>query len=450
MTTSDNPPSSVRLRDLAAQVSRRWVVLVASIALVTAASLGAGALMQKQYTAAASLTVSPLTTNPFSTAAVNQQVNINTERAILKSKEVARLASEQLGIGAAGPTALLRQVDVAAPSGSQVLEVSVTMPDPQQAADYANAMAGAYLKFRAEGAAELASGYVAALSEEIARLSAIEKPTDQQAQRLSEAIQQRQNLTLVADSPGRIIGVASPPSQPSSMRQLSFLISGLIGGILVGLVAALMRERTDKRVRTRSRLSEACSGPALEVADKDDAEGMRWVLRTLSPVITGQQSGPALVGVMPAFSKSSSPSEFAEGLAEAARTAGLSVLVVRPADIDPAKIDQGWPESVPSNWHHRDLVILDTSHRLRGARRASLADHLDAVVILAYADTSLEDLRQLESDLDRSSAVRVPVLLGNLFNKEFSQGQGPVSLLPLPPSAAQAEEADATERREFA
>jgi capsular polysaccharide biosynthesis protein len=197
MTTTDLPPSTVRLRELAAQVSRRWVVLIVSITLVTAASLGAGALVQKQYTAAASLTVSPLTTNPFSTAAINQQVNINTERAILKSKEVARLASEQLGTGADGPSALLRQVDVAAPSGSQVLEVSVTMPDPQKAADYANAMAAAYLKFRAEGAAEVASGYVATLSDEIARLSAIENPTDQQAQRLSDAIQQRQNLTPV-------------------------------------------------------------------------------------------------------------------------------------------------------------------------------------------------------------------------------------------------------------
>jgi capsular polysaccharide biosynthesis protein len=450
MTTTDLPPSTVRLSGLAAQVSRRWVVLIVSITLVTAASLGAGALVQKQYTAAASLTVSPLTTNPFSTAAVNQQVNINTERAILKSKEVAQLASEQLGTGAPDPSALLRQVDVAAPSGSQVLEVSVTMPDPQKAADYANAMAGAYLKFRAEGAAELASGYVAALSEDIARLSAIEKPTDQQAQRLSDAIQQRQNLTLVADSPGRIIGVASPPSQPSSMRQLSFLIAGLIGGILVGLVAALLRERLDRRVRTRSRLSEACSAPALKVADKNDAEGMRWVLRTLSPVMAAQRSGPALVGVMPAFSNSSCPPEFAEELAEVARTAGLSVLVVRPADIDPAKVDQGWPGSVPSNWHHSDLVILDTSQRVRGARRAILADHLDAVVILAYANSSLDDLRQLESDLDRSSAVRVPVLLGNLFNEESSDGRGPGSLLTLASSAELAEKEHVTERKEFA
>ena len=447
--TNDLPASTVRLRELAAQVSRRWIVLVASIILVTSASLAASFMVPKEYTAAASLTVSPLTTNPFSSAAVNQQVNINTERAILASKEVARLASSQLGSGAASPSALLRQVDVAAPSGSQVLEVSVTMPDAQQAADYANAMAAAYLRFRAEGAAEQASGYVAALSEEITRLSAIQNPTEQQAQRLSDAIQQRQNLNLVADSPGRIIGVASPPSWPSSLSRVSFLVAGLIGGILVGVVGALIRERLDRRVRTGSRLSAACSAPALKVLDKNDAEGMRWVLRALVPVVDAQASGPALVGVVPAFSKNNAPSDFVDALSDVARAAGLSVLVVKPSEMDPAKIDQGWPGSVPFNWQHRDLVILETNHRLRGARRARLADHLKAVVFLAFADSSLSDVRQLESELGSSPALRVPVLLGNQFNETSSKEGDTGSLLTLP-TAAVTQQEDAMARKEFA
>lgn len=447
--TNDLPASTVRLRELAAQVARRWIVLVASIVLVTAASLAASFTVPKEYTAAASLTVSPLTTNPFSSAAVNQQVNINTERAILASKEVARIASDQLGAGAASPSALLRQVDVAAPSGSQVLEVRVTMPDPQQAADYANAMAAAYLRFRAEGATDLASGYVAALSDEITRLSAVQNPTEQQVQQLSDAIQQRQNLTLVADSPGRIIGVASPPPWPSSVSRTSFLVAGLIGGVLVGLVGALMRERLDRKVRTGSRLSEACSAPALKVLDKNDAEGMRWVLRALVPVVDAQASGPALVGVVPAFSKNNSPSEFVDALSDAARAAGLSVLVVKPSEIDPAKIDQGWPVSVPFNWQHRDLVILETNHRLKGARRARLADHLHAVVFLAFADSSLNDVRQLESELGSSAALRVPVLLGTQFNETADKEAGAGSLLTLP-SAAHTEHQDATARKEFA
>lgn len=443
--TSEQPASTVRLRELGITIVRQWLVLLVSIVLVTAASLGASTLVKEEYTATASLTVSPLTTNPFSSAAVNQQININTERAILASNEVARMAAEELGTGPA-PGALLKQVDVAAPSGSQVLEVSVTRPNPQEAADYANAMAGAYLRFRAKGAADLAAGYISALSEEIARLTAIGSPTEQQAQRLSDAVQQRQNLTLVADSPGRIIGVASPPSRPSSLSQLTFLIAGLIGGVLLGITAALLRERLDGKVRTSDRLSEACSAPALMVTDQDDTEGMRWVFRALTDILSTRGNGPALISTMPAFSKKPCPPGFTDGLADVARAAGLSVLVVRPADIDPAKIDQGWPGPAPSSWQHRDLVILETDHQLEGARRARLADHLDAVVVIAYANSALKDLRRLDSDLGRSTALRVPVLIGKRFNEKYRKERKPGSLLTLPASSLA--EQDRTERKE--
>ncbi|WP_461172290.1 hypothetical protein M1D93_15010 [Arthrobacter sp. Z1-9] len=443
--TSERPASTVRLRELGITVMRQWLVLLASIALVTAVSLYASTQVEREYTATASLTVSPLTTNPFSSAPVNQQININTERAILESNEVARMAAEELGTST-GSGGLLKQVDVAAPSGSQVLEVSVTMPDPQEAADHANAMAGAYLRFRSKGAVDLAAGYIAALSEEISRLTTVERPTEQQSQRLSDALQQRQNLTLVADSPGRIIGVATPPSQPSSLSQLSFLIAGLIGGVLLGLAAALMRERLDGKVRTRSRLSEASSVPTLTVTDQDDTEGMRWVLRALTDAINTGAGGPALVSMMPAFSNKPCPPEFTDALAGVARAAGLSVLVVRAADIDPAKIDQGWPEPVLNTWQHRDLILLETDVRLAGVRRARLADHLHAVVVLVYADSSLKDLRRLEQDLDASSASRVHVLLGNKSNNKHAKERKPGSLLALPTMAS--DEHERTKRKE--
>jgi capsular polysaccharide biosynthesis protein len=437
--TDNRSAGIVRLKELAALVARRWMVLIFSMAAVTAGSLGAGSLVQKEFTASASLAVSPLTTNPFSSAAVNQQINIVTERAILQSSEVARIASEDVGSATATPQILLKRVDVAAPSGSQVLEVSVTMPNAQEAADYANAMAKAYLRFRADGAAAVASGYVAALDKEIGQLSAVQSPTQQQAQRLSDAVQQRQNFILVSDSPGRIIGVASAPSDPSSVSERSFLLAGLIGGLLVGIVAALLRERLDRRIRTRSRLGDACSGHALTVVDQDDTEGMRWVLRSITADTNAKASGPILIGTLPVVGKNPSPSGFVEGLAAVARAAGLSVQVVGPTDISPSKVDQGWPESALSSWNRMDLVILETDRRLRGARRARLADHLDAVVVLAYAKSTLKDLRQLESDLGESTALRVPVLLGKRFHAEAvkERDEGPVPTLPPSEEAEQ-------------
>lgn len=441
------PAATVRLTELAGTVARRWLLVASSIAVVTGACLGAGTTVQKEYTAVASLAVSPLTTNPFSSAPVNQQINITTERAILHSNEVARIASKELGRDDLGPGALLKLTDVAAPSGSQVLDVSVTMPDPQEAADYANAMAAAYLKFRAEGAAEVASGYVAALDKEIAELTGVRNRTAQQAQRLSDAIQQRQSFILVADSPGRIIGVAGAPTDPSSLRQSTFLLAGLIGGLIVGIGAALLRERLDRKVRTWSRLSEACSRPALKVADQDDVDGMRWVLRSVRGPAVQAANGPLLISTMPVVGRRQILKDFADGLADAARAAGLSVLVLRPTDISLAMVDQGWPKSARGDWSGLDLVILETDHELRGARRAALADHLDAVVVLAFAGSDLQDLRRLESDLVDSKALRVPVLLGKQFSGEGATDQRKEgSLVTFPASAGSDQEVQ--ERKE--
>lgn len=445
--TDGRPAPTVRLTDLVAPILRHWVLVASSIALITGACLGAGTMVQKEYTAVASLAVSPLTTNPFSSASVNQQINITTERAILHSNEVARIASKELGRNDLAPSALLRLTDVAAPSGSQVLDVSVTMPDSQEAADYANAMAAAYLKFRAEGAAEVASGYVAALDKEIAQLAGVRARTAQQAQRLSDAVQQRQSFILVADSPGRIIGVASAPTEPSSLRQSTFLLAGLIGGLIVGIGAALLRERLDRKVRTCSRLSAACSRPALKVADQDDVDGMRWVLRSVRGSAVHNASGPMIISTMPVVSKNRLPKDFVDGLADAARASGLSVLVLRPADISLAKVDQGWPNSARDEWSHLDLVILESDHRLRGARRATLADHLDAVVVLVFANSSLKDLRRLESDLGESQALRVPVLLGKRFRDDGASDERKKGSLVVFPASAGSDQ-EVTERKE--
>jgi hypothetical protein len=51
-----------------------------------------------------------------------------------------------------------------------VLQVSVAASTPDEAADYANAMAEAYLTFRGQGAAQLAQGRIAEIDQRIAEL----------------------------------------------------------------------------------------------------------------------------------------------------------------------------------------------------------------------------------------------------------------------------------------
>lgn len=430
--TDKTKPGIIGLSDFAGTLRGQWRLVALSMTFVTAACLALGSAVPKEYTAVAALTVSPLTTNPFSSGAVNQQINITTERAILGSNEVARIASEDLGRLNFTPSALLERTNVAAPSGSQVLEVSVTMPEPQEAADFANALAAAYLKFRSEGAAEVAAGYISNLDREIAQLSSLQNRTAQQSQRLSDAAQQRETFILVADSPGRIIGVATPPTEPSSLKPVTFLAAGLVGGLLAGTAAALLWERIDRKVRTRIRLSAACSVPALEVADGSDLEGIRWVLRSVQCARNPAGGGPLVVGTIQVTGKAEYPRDLTSRLASVARAGGLSVLVVRSTDFSVAMVDQGWPGSRRSDWAPHDLVLIESNPRLTGARRAILADCLDAALVLTFPNSTLADLRRVHSDLAASSALQIPVLLGKRFRKSMAtEGLRQGLLFPL-------------------
>src|SRR5690606_26137948 len=111
---------------------RRWVVVAIGALLGLLLGVGMTKLMPASYSATASLVVSPVVTNPLSGA--REDVNIRTEQEILGSREVAARASEILGIPADRDSFLLTQADVAAPSGSQVLQITVQSASPQQAA----------------------------------------------------------------------------------------------------------------------------------------------------------------------------------------------------------------------------------------------------------------------------------------------------------------------------
>lgn len=88
---------TVRLSDVVVRLRRRLVVVLATTALAVAAGAALGATWPATYSATAVVTVSPITSTPFSSTPINQQVNITTERAVVLSSEVAQLAAASYG-----------------------------------------------------------------------------------------------------------------------------------------------------------------------------------------------------------------------------------------------------------------------------------------------------------------------------------------------------------------
>lgn len=399
----------MRLSELGRRIARRWRVLGVTILATTAAAGIAAQAGQAEYTATASLTVAPITTNPFSTTPAQQQVNIITERAILASPEVARLAAEDLGVDF-DPQELRRNTEVAAPQQSQVLEVSVTNDSAEEAARQANALAKAYLEFRAQGAEQVAVRYIEALDSQIKELEAIRNPGASDSSRLSDLQNQRANLSLVGENPGRIIGQAKVPESASSLGRSAFLAGGLGAGTVLGILLALLRERTDRRVRSAARLAEKTGREVVVVRGTEDREALRWVLRSLHARSWTLRHDPAAVGLM--VLPQPARAAFTEGLAGEALAQQINCGTVPEADVDPAAVDAGWPfPDIREKWQRHDALLVELGGRLGGSRIAALCENLlEASVIVAHAHTktaTVTDALQRMRYLDDQAVVLV-------------------------------------------
>lgn len=362
------------LGSLAAVIGRRWrLVALVTLGCLVAASL-VGAMVPPKYEASTSLVVSPSTADPLG-AAVGD-VNIRTEREVLGSREVARRAAERLGVEL-GPESYLLTAEVAAPSGSQVLVVSVSAPTPQEAADAANALATAYLEFRSEGAVEVAERYIASIDERLAGLSEQDGPL------AVSLIEQRSRLSLIGSDPGRIIGPAAVPESPASPGEAMFLATGLVGGLLLGGFLALVRDRLDGRVRTAGRLAEATGGIVVSSLGSTVDEAWRQAAFTLRRharrdalvcLIGPQDDGAAL-----------------SRLEHELRRAGLvATVAARPERLGQA-IDDGWP--VTPGETPSDVVLADLSGLRSAARLATVLERAHAVVLVTTPRTRLRDAR---------------------------------------------------------
>lgn len=243
---------------------RRWPILL--VALLIGA--GSGALFARaspdSYEATTSLVVTPVVSNPIT--GNREEVNIRTEQEILGSREVARHAAEDLGTVEDGASTPRADVEVAAPLGSQVLQVTVRGETPQEAADGADAVATAYLELRRESASDTTERYLEAADQQIEDLRS-GGPTPATDSLIESLQQQRSSVALSDPDPGRIIGAATPPTSPSGPGLLITAAGGAMAGLLLGVCIAVLRERIDRQVRSADRLELAAGALPLVTSD---------------------------------------------------------------------------------------------------------------------------------------------------------------------------------------
>lgn len=406
--------SPVSLSDVKDVLAGRWLVILTSVLVATGLATTASFVIPDRYAATSTVVVSPLSNDPSVSVSLRDAITIATEQEIVRSQEVARLALQSLGRPPQGSADLIASMGVVAPEGSQVLRVTVTADSPQEAATLANAVAEAYLEFRRAGGIQLADRFMKLVDERVAELSA--GPNDQSTrEQIRVLTDQRRALGLFGQDPGRVIGQAVPPQDPSGPGLPLFVLAGVVGGGLMGVVVALIRERGDRRVRFARRLGEDAGMMPVVLGDVGDLETLRWLRRNITLLVP---SGGAVLFVSTGLRRAGVG--VVTALAEVARDSGYAVRLDDASDVSPVSIDawahagltapvsdeDGLPRHAAARLH-----LIDATRVTSPTSLSELADLADAVVLIAARRDLRRDVQLMVALADHAAHPVLPVFV---------------------------------------
>jgi polysaccharide biosynthesis transport protein len=281
----------ISLRDYLLVLRRqRWIVLLVTV-LVVVAALVVSFLQTPIYESETELIVDPLRRSQeadLEELLRAGDAQVETERLVVTSRPVAERAAEELGLD--DPRALLENVQVTAVPDTRVVRVTSQHPDPEAAAERADALAAAYLTHRREQAVdamlagqqdverraeelreqleELGGGDIdeVELDEDGEPIGAVDADTDDEVQRqilltqLSQVLSQASELGDAADAitgGGSILSPAEVAESPVSPQPLRTGALAVVLGLLLGVGLAFLRDHVDDVVREENDVKRA-------------------------------------------------------------------------------------------------------------------------------------------------------------------------------------------------
>lgn len=268
---SERHDEPLKLTDYAALLRRRSRIVLGSLAVGFVLSLLYLALAKPAYTASSSVSLRPITSDPFApNVRVSDGVSPATEKRIMTSRAVAEQVADALGPKTKAAE-VLAGVKVTNPPESLILEVEYSAASPEAARKGAQAFADSYLDYRQTMAEETVARSVKGLKAQLAAANddmaaaretlADAGPTGAEASgaqatidglsagidQIQERIASLQSLDL---TPGVVTDKATSPEAPSGLPPLGVLLGFLGLGLTVGVGLAFLRDRTDPRLRS--------------------------------------------------------------------------------------------------------------------------------------------------------------------------------------------------------
>lgn len=227
-------------------------MIVAIVVLVTAVVVILSLVLPKKYTATTAIVLQEDSTTLADTSADSLARILNTTQKLLTAEPVLAAASKQLE--GETPDSLEDKISSQVDPDANIIDVSATDEDPQQAADIANVVSATFLEERAKLERENLERSRLRLQEQLDRIET-STTADTQAAALRDRISE---LTVAENSAGsdlQIVSKADPPDSPSSPRPFRNAIIAIFGSLFLAILIALGRDQLSPRVSGPRELS---------------------------------------------------------------------------------------------------------------------------------------------------------------------------------------------------
>jgi capsular polysaccharide biosynthesis protein len=302
--------------------------------------------------------VNPSAGNPFvpAPASVRQDelTSLETEAQVVRSTEVLSLVADQLP----GLTAneLARGLQVAVPANTQILQISYSSADPDEARQVTDAVTGAYLDNRVRRFDEVNAARIGRVeTQTIEVLNELHAATDAAQHgsggerafqvELADALRnelvslraQRTALENDEAPAGSVIAPASAAKSTGELTSILFPVGGALAGVALGCLLATLLERYAGKVRSVREVElsglpvlAAVPSPNLRtrLLHKDKIDAVDTMIRRLRASILELDPRPEVIAIAPAGSGESNV-EVSEAVAESFARAGHRVVLVR-------------------------------------------------------------------------------------------------------------------------
>ena len=335
-----NPQEPSTPLDYLRAVRERWRLVLLVVALCAGTALAVSLSAEKQYEASAQLLlraqepIDALFDPSGSAASRDPERALNTAVELIKIGPTTHRVRRELNLERSADE-LLDQVEVTTSSSSDIVELSVRDSDPLLAARIANAIADAYVEFRAESARERYREAADLVQRQLLALSPAGRRSAEGLE-LQARRRDRQIAAGLQTAGAQVVRRATVPDSAVRPRPKLALAIGIVLGLLLGVGAALALNLVDRRLKDEHEVERffglpilaAIPRPARRAAAFDDPaqrEAYGLLAANLRSAQIGKDSSVIMItSPSPADGKTS----VTMGLARAHARLGLSVVVV--------------------------------------------------------------------------------------------------------------------------